>query len=93
MLMNEMPHAQPYFPFSECLPCPCSLPPAAVSPASENRAVPRAEKWSVEARVMGVACRKGGGRKKISLMKGARGERAKFLERGPCKERADDIKK
>lgn len=42
---------------------------------------------------MVVACGKGGGRKKSSLVKGARGERAKFLERGPCKECADDMKK
>lgn len=40
-----------------------------------------------------MACGKGGGRRKTSLMKGAGGERAKFLEREPCKECADDMKK
>lgn len=47
--------------------------------------------WSVETQGLGEGLWETAGRK-ISSVKGAR-ERAKFLERGPCKERADDMKK
>lgn len=82
VLEAEVLHAQP------CVPC-------LVSPrARGNQAEPRADTgrmWDVEAQGLGEGLWETGGRK-IPSVKGAR-ERAKFLESGPCKERADDMKK
>lgn len=84
---GEVLHTQPCVPFSVS-------PQAGGSPGCGNQAELSADTgriWNVEAQGLGDGLWETGGRK-ISSVKRAR-ERAKFLERGPCKERADDVKK
>lgn len=80
-------HTQP------CVPSSLS-PPRCHLGQGGSQAEPRADTgrmWNVEAQGLGDGLWETGGRE-ISSVKGAR-ETAKFLERGPCKERADDMKK
>lgn len=89
MLMNETLHTLPHFPFVKCLVQVRSRGVETAAPGAGTRQETERGDTGARGGLLGGVKE----REKTSFMEGTTGERAKFLERGPCKACTADVKK